>query len=82
MDFGNNEGLKLELDETCYPYHPDISSTAKRNRQFLIHLFEEEDFVVDYLEYWHFDYGNASWATKKGEECARYGFIHSCPKQV
>ncbi len=75
MDFGNNEGLKLKLDETSYPYHPDISAVAKRNRQLLIHLFEEEDFVVDYVEYWHFDYGNVSWAIKEGEECARYGFI-------
>jgi len=75
MDFGNNVGLKLELDETCYPYHPDISPEAKRNRQLLIQLFEEEDFVVDILEYWHFDFGNVSWATGKGEECARYGVI-------
>jgi LAS superfamily LD-carboxypeptidase LdcB len=44
-------------------------------RQLLIHLFEEEDFVVDILEYWHFDYGNAGWATEKGKEYARYGVI-------
>jgi len=77
MDFGNNDGLKLELDETCYPYHPGISSEARRNRQLLIHLFEEEDFVVDILEYWHFDYGNTSWATAKGKEYARYGIIEA-----
>ena len=75
MDFGNNEGLKLELDETSYPHHPGISSEAQQNRQLLIHLFEEEDFVVDILEYWHFDYGNAGWATGKGQEYARYGVI-------
>jgi D-alanyl-D-alanine dipeptidase len=75
LDFGNNEGLTLELDETAYPYHPDISPEAKRNRQLLIQLFEKEDFVVDLREYWHFDYGNASWATQKGTECARYDVI-------
>jgi D-alanyl-D-alanine dipeptidase len=75
LDFGNNEGLTLELNETAYPYHPDISSEAKRKRELLIHLFEAEDFVVDILEYWHFDYGNVSWATGKGEECARYDVI-------
>ena len=75
MDFGNNEGMKLELDETCYPYHPDISPEAQQNRQLLIHLFEKEDFVVDMLEYWHFDYGNASCAAAKGKEYARYGVI-------
>ena len=75
MDFGNNVGMKLELDETCYPYHPEISSEAKQNRKLLIQLFEDEDFGVDILEYWHFDYGNASWAVEKGKEYARYGVI-------
>jgi len=75
IDFGNNDGFKLELDETCYPYHPDISPTAKQNRKLLIGLFEDEDFVVDILEYWHFDFGNVSWATAKGQESARYGIV-------
>ncbi len=75
MDFGNNEGLHLELDQTCYPDHPEISPEARRNRRLLIRLFEDEDFVVDILEYWHFDYGNAGWATDKGVEFARYGVI-------
>jgi D-alanyl-D-alanine dipeptidase len=75
MDFGNNEGLHLELDETCYPLHPGIPVIAKANRRLLMGLFEEEDFVVDYLEYWHFDYGNVSWATRKGKDIARYGVI-------
>ena len=75
MDFGNNEGMKLELDETCYPHHPEISPEAQQNRQLLIQLFEDEDFVGDILEYWHFDYGNASWAAEKGKEYARYGIV-------
>ncbi len=75
VDFGNNEGLTLELNETCCPYYPDISPVAKRNRQLLIQLFEAEDFVVDLREYWHFDYGNVSWAVEKGAECARYDVI-------
>jgi len=77
LDFGNNEGLTLELDETCFPYHPDISPVAKQNRRLLIRLFEAEDFVVDLREYWHFDFGNVSWAATKGEECARYGVIEA-----
>ena len=44
MDFGNNEGLKLELDETCYPYHPDISPEAKQNRQLLIQSLRRGGF--------------------------------------
>jgi D-alanyl-D-alanine dipeptidase len=75
MDFGNNDGLKLELNETCYPHHPDISPLAQRNRKLLMDLFVAEDFIVDILEYWHFDYGNASWAAEKGQAHARYGVI-------
>ena len=77
MDFGNNEGLKLELDETCYPYHPDISPEARQNRQLLIRLFEEEDFVVDASEYWHFDYGNQVWAVALDKPKAIYNEVKS-----
>jgi D-alanyl-D-alanine dipeptidase len=75
LDFGNNDGLHLELDETCYPLHPGISDTAKENRQLLMGLFEDEDFVVDCLEYWHFDYGNVSWAAGKDKKVAQYDVI-------
>ena len=80
LDFGNNDGLNLKLDETSYPYHPGISPEARHNRQLLIQLFEAEDFVVDILEYWHFDYGNANWAADKGQAQARYGVIESLPE--
>jgi len=75
LDFGNNEGLKLELNETCYPLHPGISAEARQNRELLMHLFEEEEFVVDCTEYWHFDYGNACWAAGSGAKFARFGVI-------
>jgi len=47
MDFGNNDGLHLELNKTCYPFHPDITSQVRKNRELLISLFHKEDFVVD-----------------------------------
>ena len=75
MDFGTNDGLNIDLNDKCYPNHPFIPSHAKRNRELLINLFEEEDFVVDLKEYWHFDYGNASWAIEKGEEQSIYDII-------
>jgi D-alanyl-D-alanine dipeptidase len=75
MDFGNNDGLKLELNKTCYPFHPDITAQARKNRELLISLFDKEDFVVDPTEYWHFDYGNVIWAIEKGKKYARYGII-------
>ena len=76
LDFGTNDGLKMDLNERCYPYHPDISTEAKKNRKLLIDLFENEDFVVDVIEYWHFNYGNASWAIETGKD-AIYGVIPS-----
>lgn len=75
MDFGTNKGLNIDLNEKCFPYHPDISALAMTNRKLLIDLFEKEEFVCDNKEYWHFDYGNAVWAAKKGSEHAFYGII-------
>ncbi len=75
MDFGNNDGLNLELNKTCYPFHPDITSKAKENRKLLMGLFEKEDMISDPKEYWHFDYGNVIWAIGKGEKYAKYGII-------
>ncbi|MHC4525556.1 MAG: M15 family metallopeptidase, partial [Planctomycetota bacterium] len=75
LDFGTNDGLNIDLNEKCYPYHPDISPLAKKNRKLLISLFENEDFVCDLKEYWHFDYGNISWAVEKGKKDSIYGMI-------
>lgn len=75
MDFGNNDGLHLELNKICYPFHPDITSQVRKNRELLINLFDKEGFVVDPKEYWHFDYGNIIWAIEKGEKYAKYGII-------
>ena len=77
MRFGTNDGLKINLNDKCYPYHPYITPEAKNNRKLLIDLFEEEDFVVDLKEYWHFDYGNVTWAIEKGKEHAIYGIIEA-----
>ncbi len=75
MDFGTNDGLNINLNDKCYPYHPFISFRAKRNRELLMTIFEEEEFVVDLKEYWHFDYGNLGWAIEKGEDHSIYGII-------
>ena len=77
LDFGTNDGLKIDLNKKCYPFHPEISAEAKKNRALLIGLFEAEDFVVDMKEYWHFDYGNAGWALEKGKDYAFYGIVEN-----
>lgn len=75
MDFGNNNGLHLELNKTCYPFHPDITDQVRKNRKLLISLFDKENFVVDPKEYWHFDYENVIWAIEKGGKYAKFGII-------
>ncbi len=75
LDFGTNDGLHIDLNEKCYPKHPDISEEAKKNRKLLMKLFEDEDFVCDHKEYWHFDYGNIGWAVEKNKEYANYGIL-------
>ena len=75
MDFGNNNGLHLELNKTCYPFHPDITDQVRKNRELLISLFDKENFVVDPKEYWHFDYENVIWAIEKGGKHAKFGII-------
>ncbi|MCF6352965.1 MAG: D-alanyl-D-alanine carboxypeptidase family protein [Cyclobacteriaceae bacterium] len=75
MDFGTNNGLNIDLNKKCYPYHPDITPQAKKNRKLLISLFEKEDFVCDLVEYWHFDYGNVIWALEKGKKYSIYDII-------
>ena len=77
MRFGTNDGLKINLNDKCYPYHPYITPEAKNNRKLLIGLFEKEDFVVDLKEYWHFDYGNVGWAIEKDKDHAIYGIIEA-----
>lgn len=77
LDFGTNDGLVIDLNKKCYPYHPDITDLAKANRNELINLFQDEDFVVDLKEYWHFDYGNVIWAIEKEKEYSFYGIIKS-----
>jgi len=71
------DGLRINLNDKCYPYHPYITPEAKNNRKLLIGLFEDEDFVVDIKEYWHFDYGNAAWAIEKEKDHAIYGIIEA-----
>ncbi|GGX14435.1 M15 family metallopeptidase [Aquimarina muelleri] len=75
LNFGTNKGYKIDLSKKCYPYHPAISLEAKENRKLLIDLFENEDFVCDMKEYWHFDYGNVGWAIEKGKDYAIYDII-------
>ena len=75
LDFGTNSGFKINLSDKCYPLHPSISMEAKKNRKLLMQLFEQEGFVADTKEFWHFDFGNVAWAAAKNLNKAKYGLI-------
>lgn len=75
LDFGTNNGYDIDLGVMCYPYHPEISAEAQKNRDLLIRVFEQEDFVVDLKKFWHFNYGNSAWAAAKNLDYAIYGPI-------
>lgn len=75
MDFGTNDGFKIELNRKCYPLHPGISPEAKKNRKVLMELFENEDCVCDLTEFWHFDYGNVMWAMDRGKDHSIYDIV-------
>ena len=82
LDFGTNNGYKIELNKQCYPLHPEISQQAKENRKLLIELFESEDFVCDMKEYWHFDFGNIGWAIEKGKDHAIFGILEKSDAEL
>ena len=75
LDFGSNCGDQIELSVKCYPYYPDLSDIARKNRKLLIGIFEQEGFVVSPIEFYHFNYGNVAWATGKDLDYAIYGPI-------
>jgi D-alanyl-D-alanine dipeptidase len=75
LDFGTNDGLEIQLSRRCYPEHPEVGEEAMSNRRLLIGLFEDEGFVCDLKEFWHFDYGNVIWAASRNEDHAIYGAI-------
>jgi D-alanyl-D-alanine dipeptidase len=77
MDFGTNKGYNITLTKKCYPYYPNITPEARKNRKLLIGLFEKEDFSCDLREFWHFDYGNVIWAYEKKKEYAFYDILLS-----
>lgn len=75
LDFGTNDKSDINFGVLCYPFHPDASIEARKNRKLLIDIFECEGFVVDPKAFWHFDYGNVAWAVEKQHDFAIFGPI-------
>ncbi len=56
-----------------YRNYPEI----QKNKQILREAMLTENFTLDEEEWWHFDYGNQTWALKMGADFASYGEIES-----
>ncbi len=54
-------------------HSPLISTQAQSNRQILLDVMTEQDFVNYPSEFWHFSYGDRYWAYLTGNSMARYG---------
>jgi zinc D-Ala-D-Ala dipeptidase len=56
-----------------YTNSPLISATAKKNRKLMVELFENAGFANLPTEFWHFSFGDKTWAAIKEKESAIYG---------
>ncbi|MFA6528153.1 MAG: M15 family metallopeptidase [Candidatus Gracilibacteria bacterium] len=74
---GNELKMGTEFDAFGPNANPfaDISPEVTENRKILREAMLEEDFTMDKDEWWHFDYGNQSWALNKGRPFAIYGEV-------
>ena len=69
MEFNEQLDKKRENEGGYIPVVNTQIEDVNNNR------VENEDFVGDMKEYWHFDYGNASWALEKEKKHSIYGII-------
>ena len=54
-------------------HSPLISKQAQENRQILLDVMTDQDFVNYPSEFWHFSYGDRYWAYLTGNSMAKYG---------
>lgn len=79
---GNARDLGTAFDETNYKSatayfedNPSENDIAFKNRRILFHSMNEAGFYNYEEEWWHYDYGNVTWARKAHEQQAIYGPI-------
>lgn len=79
---GNALDLGTEFDETNYKSatayfetNPSENEEAFNNRRILFHSMKEAGFQNYEEEWWHYDYGNVTWARKAHQLQAIYGPI-------
>ena len=88
LTLGDLEGNPLDLgsafDEISkksatryFEQHPDENEEALRNRRLLYNCMRAVGFTNYSEEWWHFDYGNVTWARRVNAEEARYGAVEA-----
>ncbi|MDN4494501.1 M15 family metallopeptidase [Ureibacillus aquaedulcis] len=88
LTLGDLEGNPLDLgsvfDEMSvksatryYEHHPFENEEALKNRRLLYNCMTTVGFTNYSEEWWHFDYGNATWARRVNSGEAKYGAVES-----
>lgn len=76
---GNELNMGTEFDhfgpESFPDYYDDKDKTIAANRALLRTALLDAGFTPDSDEWWHFDYGNQSWALRSGQQAALYGEV-------
>jgi len=69
-----NMGTKINTSSIeAATYYPDVSDDAKKNRSILINVMTKVGFANYPLEWWHWSYGDRTWAYYKKKKFALYG---------
>lgn len=58
--------------ELCLTHCDTLTLTARENRQLLLDIMQQENFVNYPTEWWHFSYGDRYWAYHKNKSHALY----------
>lgn len=86
--FGRARDLGTDFDETnfksataYFEANPSENREAFKNRRILFHSMTDAGFQNYEEEWWHYDYGNVTWARKADKQQAIYGPILATIKQ-
>lgn len=78
LDFGSAFDEMSEKSATRYfEQNPHENEVALHNRRLLYNAMTAVGFVNYSEEWWHFDYGNVSWARKVNAARAKYGAVEA-----
>ncbi|WP_158607648.1 M15 family metallopeptidase [Flexivirga caeni] len=69
VDFGSAMNVD---DEISYLHYDQISPEQKANRMLLLSTMLEQKLASVAFEWWHFSYGDQTWAWFYGEPCSFY----------